>query len=77
MVLLRDLSTLEIKEFSWEDFPASYCFSMAPMNSSHLSKTSYLNRFSKLEMERILESINFSFIEVVKTSSGLYKFEKK
>ncbi len=34
-------------------------------------------RFSKLEMERILESINFSFIEVVKTSSGLYIFAKK
>lgn len=35
------------------------------------------HRFSKLEMERILESINFSFIEVVKTSSGLYIFAKK
>ena len=34
-------------------------------------------RFSKLEMERILESINFSFFEVVKTSSGLYIFAKK
>lgn len=34
-------------------------------------------RFSKLEMERILESINFSFIEVVKTSSGLYIFAQK
>ena len=34
-------------------------------------------RFSKLEMERILESINFSFIEVVKTSSGLYIYAKK
>tara|TARA_B100000780_G_scaffold39758_1_gene24710 strand:- start:123 stop:938 length:816 start_codon:yes stop_codon:yes gene_type:complete len=34
-------------------------------------------RFSKFEMERILESINFSFIEVVKTSSGLYIFAKK
>jgi len=34
-------------------------------------------RFSKLEMERILESKNFSFIEVVKTSSGLYIFAKK
>jgi ubiquinone/menaquinone biosynthesis C-methylase UbiE len=35
------------------------------------------HRFSKLDMERILESINFSFIEVVKTSSGLYIFAKK
>ena len=34
-------------------------------------------RFSKIEMERILESINFSFIELVKTSSGLYIFAKK
>ena len=34
-------------------------------------------RFSKFEMEGILESINFSFIEVVKTSSGLYIFAKK
>lgn len=35
------------------------------------------HRFSKLEMERILESVNFSFIEVIKTSSGLYIFAKK
>ena len=34
-------------------------------------------RFSKLEMETILESKNFSFIDVVKTSSGLYIFAKK
>ena len=34
-------------------------------------------RFSKLEMERILESINFSFFEVVKTSFGLYIYTKK
>jgi len=34
-------------------------------------------RFSKLEMESILESINFSVIEVVKTSSGLYIHAKK
>ena len=42
------------------------------------NKMSPINyRFSKFEMERILESINFSFIEVVKTSSGLYIFAKK
>ena len=35
------------------------------------------HRFSKLEMERILESINFSFFEVVKTSFGLYIYAKK
>ena len=35
------------------------------------------HRFSKLEIERILGSINFSFFEVVKTSSGLYIFAIK
>ena len=35
------------------------------------------HRFSKLEMERILESINFSFFKVVKTPSGLYIYAKK
>jgi hypothetical protein len=35
------------------------------------------HRFSKVEMERILESINFSFFEVVKTSFGLYIFAKR
>tara|TARA_B110000438_G_C15635178_1_gene572755 strand:- start:54 stop:869 length:816 start_codon:yes stop_codon:yes gene_type:complete len=34
-------------------------------------------RFSKLEIEKILQSSNFSFFEVVKTSSGLYIFAKK
>lgn len=34
-------------------------------------------RFSKHEMIKILESINFSFIEVIKTSAGLYIHAKK
>ncbi len=34
-------------------------------------------RFSKHEMKSILESINFSFFEVVKTSAGLYIYAKK
>ncbi|MAV94493.1 MAG: hypothetical protein CMA31_02260 [Euryarchaeota archaeon] len=34
-------------------------------------------RFSKHEMKKILESINFSLIEVVKTSAGLYIYAKK
>ncbi len=34
-------------------------------------------RFSKYEIETILESINFSLIEVVKTSAGLYIYAKK
>jgi SAM-dependent methyltransferase len=34
-------------------------------------------RFSKHEMKKILESINFSSIEVVKTSAGLYIYAKK
>ena len=34
-------------------------------------------RFSKLEIEEILQSKNFSLIEAVKTSSGLYVYAKK
>ena len=35
------------------------------------------HRFTKLEMERILDSINFCFFEVVKTPSGIYIFAIK
>ncbi|MDB2370051.1 class I SAM-dependent methyltransferase [Gammaproteobacteria bacterium] len=35
------------------------------------------HRFSKSQIKKILESINFSLIEVVKTSSGLYLYAKK
>ena len=51
-------------------------FSLIPdLKDRLMSPVNY--RFSKLEMERILESKNFSFIEVVKTSSDLYIFSKK
>ena len=51
-------------------------FSLIPdLKDRLMSPVNY--RFSKLEMERILESKNFSFIKVVKTSSGLYIFSKK
>tara|TARA_B110000438_G_scaffold128538_1_gene124829 strand:- start:342 stop:1157 length:816 start_codon:yes stop_codon:yes gene_type:complete len=35
------------------------------------------HRFTKLEMEEILESNNFSYVEVVDTSSGLYIYSVK
>lgn len=35
------------------------------------------HRFSKIEMEKLLESIKFSSFEVVNTSTGLYTFAKK
>ena len=35
------------------------------------------HRFTKLEMENILKSINFSSFQVIKNSAGLYVYAKK
>lgn len=55
---------------------ASHPFSLTnDLKDRLMSPINY--RYSKVEMQNILKSFNFSFIEVVKNSSGLYIYAKK